>query len=138
MVVEAVEETSENDGNTEAVDAEPLAEDDEEGKPAEKPRTSYRNQKNARFRASCSDCGRAYAHEESYLSHVMKVHGKELPGLKKYACGVCSHVDYTHYAHTHHLKLHTGETDECDICGYKSRYQSNVRQHRKKVHKLDA
>jgi hypothetical protein len=65
---------------------------------------------------------------------VFKQHGKELPGLKRLTCTLCGGVSYSRENHEAHMMLHTGDRHACGLCDYESRYLTNVRKHRKKVH----
>ena len=94
-----------------------------------------KTEKKRKHYAVCDVCNHVYQQKESYCSHMKKVHGKELPGLKKYICKDCSHVEYTFMAYKAHLMQHTGERHECDICGYKSIYRGDVTKHKKSKHK---
>ena len=128
-----------NDAHFESESAE--SEEEEEWTPVKKvkkpvaSRLTQKTEKSRKHYAICGDCDRVYQQKESYLSHMMKVHEKELPGLKRYACNDCDNVEYTLMSHKYHVMQHTGERYECDICSYKSRFCGDVSKHKKRHHK---
>jgi transposase-like protein len=70
-----------------------------------------------------------------YFQHMLKKHGKELPGLKRYACSHCERVEYTSESYKAHLMLHTDERYVCRDCGYATRFDANLIKHARHVHK---
>jgi DNA-directed RNA polymerase subunit RPC12/RpoP len=84
---------------------------------------------------SCEKCGKAF-HRKRILKIHMTTHLSEAE--KRYACHLCSHRFSKKSFLVNHLTTHSSfRRFACEVCGSQVKTRDSLKQHRKRVHKLN-
>ena len=82
----------------------------------------------------CEQCGKVFPHKIKLNHHIYHHHNT----TRRYDCHSCDKVFFKPMNYYKHVKMHsTVKPFFCELCGYRAVRRDNVRQHIRKVHKVE-